>query len=346
MIQFHLGFKKRGIGISIWLRKAGLRIGILGTMGYGLESSIATSKISGYEFGSPVPIIESYAYHLRTVEEVDMVIVVSHDSGNLNRGVSQLSGDYKVDAIFNAHSHSEYYQDEEGIPIIQSGHNGEFVGHIRFEFNDGVIESFSGENLSYYDNVLFQTENSTVQDLIDIYQLETDELFNTPIIVAGEDLSQTELSNWIAKLMRITTGSDIAFHNLGGTRTDVDDGETINVSLLYQIWPFDNFIKTTYLTGSQINTLRAGKSNVYDTDIELFEADAYYKVATNDYLFDKDYYPFINGLYSSNTGLLLRDIAVSELELQNVLNSYFFISNEIRSVSLVPEEDPFQATTN
>ena len=114
----------------------------------------------------------------------------------------------------------------------------------------------------------------------------------------------------------------------------------------YQIWPFDNFIKTTYLTGSQINTLRSGNSNVYDTEIELFEADIYYKVATNDYLFDKDYYPFVNGLYSSNTGLLLRDIAVSELELQNIVNSYFYISNEILSVSLVPYEDPFQATTN
>ncbi len=328
------------------IERSGLKIGIIGTMGYGLESSIATSKIAGYEFASPVPIIESYAYHLRTVENVDMVLVVSHDSGNLNSGVSALTGDYKVDALFNAHSHNEYAHIDSGLPIIQSGCNGEYLGHVRFDLDNGAIISFTVENLDYYDDLLFQEANTTVQNLIDIYQLETDDLFNTPILVAGEDLSKTSLSRWIAKLMRITSGSDIAFHNLGGTRTEIDDSEMINLGLLYQVWPFDNVIKTTYLTGAQINNYRTRSSDAYDTLLTTFEDDVYYKVATNDYVFDKEDNPFINGLFSVNTGLLLRDIAVSELELQSILYSSFKESNDILSSSLVPDINPFDEATN
>jgi len=329
------------------IERGNVKIGIIGTMGFGLEYSIAASKIDGYDFGSPIPIIEEYAYQLRTVDMVDIVIVVSHDSGKINSGVAALTGDYKVDAIFNAHSHNEYAHTDFGIPVIQSGSNGEYVGHVRFDLAEGDITTSSAENLSYYDSALFQAEDEEVQNLIETYLLETDELFNTPILVSGEDLSRDDLSRWIAKLMRVTSGSDIAFHNLGGTRTEIDDSEMIDLGLLYQVWPFDNIIKTVYLSGAQINNYRITSSDAYDTEITTFEDDEYYKVATNDYVFDKDYNPFVYGQYSENTGLLLRDIAVSELELQNLLYSSFLSSNDILSVSLYPDEvNPFISPTN
>ena len=104
-----------------------------------------------------------------------------------------------------------------------------------------------------YDDALLQTENQAVQDLIDFYSLQTDDLFSTPIITPDECLSSGDLTSWIASVIRAATGSDIAFHNFGGTRRSIDDGEVINLSVLYEVWPFDNVIKTVYLTGSVIN---------------------------------------------------------------------------------------------
>lgn len=320
------------------VERGGLKIGIIGTIGYGLESTISYSKVLGYEFAEPVAIIESYAYHLRTVENVDMVLVVSHDKGNINERVAALEGDYKVDAVFNGHSHSNYALTNLGIPVLQAGHNGEYLGHVSFDLSDETLSTFSAENLDFYDSDLFHTPNTAVQNLIDGYVAETDALFNASIIVAGEDLSKGDLTFWLAKLMRITTNSDIAFHNIGGTRTDIEEDEMISLSVLYEIWPFDNVIKTTWLTGKQINNFKATYEGYYfDSDISYFDEETYYKVATNDYVFDKIENPFVTGQSSENTELLLRDIVVTELELQSLIYSSFLTTNDILTITENPD---------
>jgi len=313
------------------IMKGDVKIGIIGTMGYGLEYSIATNKISGYEFAYPVPIIEQYAIELRTVENCDIVLWVGHDSGNYNDEIAALSGNAKIDGLFNAHSHSEYANTYLGAPLLQAGSNGKFLGYMHFELNDSnEIERYSVDNISKYESAYFLEEDADVQALINGYELETDALFNTPILDTEKSYNTSELSTWIARLMRVSTGSDIAFQNYGGTRTSIDDNETITLGVLYQIWPFDNIVKTVYLKGSVINTLRAA-GMAYDTEITLFEDDVLYKVATNDYVFDKDTNPFIDGDQLENTGLLLRDLAEDELKLQSYIFTKFNIDNEIQT---------------
>jgi len=311
------------------VQKGNLKIGIIGVIGSNLESSIATSKVQDYEFVYALPIIEELSAYLRGTEGCDIVIVVAHDSGGINTAVSELTGLSKIDAIFNGHSHQSYVEGTN-IPVIQSGSNGKYVGHVRFNLVDGEIVSYLAENLDMYDDALLQTENQAVQDLIDFYSLQTDDLFSTPIITPDEYLSSGDLTSWIASVIRAATGSDIAFHNFGGTRRSINDGEVINLSVLYEVWPFDNVIKTVYLTGSVINDFMSS-GNGYSTDITVFEDDVMYKVATNDYLFDKENNPFLTGTNIENTGLLLRDLAVDEFTLQSYIYSFFYLSNDIQT---------------
>ena len=326
-----------GIDPYTIIERGNIKIGIIGTMGYGLENSIATSKVEDYEFAYPVPIIESYASYLRVSEGVDIVIVVSHDSGNINSDVAAFTGDAKVDAIFNAHSHNDYTQDSLGIPIVQSGAYGEFVGHVRLVLHESNIISFSMDNLIENDSELFESTNITVQNIIEAYQLETDPIFNTHIITSDDYLDRGELTYWIAEVMRVTTNSDIAFHNYGGTRVPISDGVSINLGVLYTVFPFDNVVKTVMLTGSQITQFKSsGDGTYYHTIIDEFEPDTYYKVATNDYIFDKVLYPFISGVDVINTGLLLRDLAEQEMILQSYLYSTFNVTNDILSIYIIP----------
>lgn len=316
------------------IEKGDVKIGVIGTMGYGLEYSIATSKVADYEFAYPVPIIEEYAIHLRTVEECDIVIWVGHDTGSINEDVANLEGDADIDGIFNGHSHSDYANGYLGIPSLQSGSNGEYVGYVRFNLDsNNDITSFTVDNISKYENAYLLTEDASVQALIEQFQAETDSLFNTPIIEPGASFNKSDLSDWIASVMRVSTGSDIAFQNYGGTRTSIEETETINLGVLYQIWPFDNVVKTVYLKGSVVKTLLSS-GMAYDTELAEFEDDTLYKVATNDYVFDKTSNPFLDGEQIENTGLLMRDLAENELKAQSLIYTVFSLSNELQTTDL------------
>ncbi|MBN2605368.1 MAG: bifunctional metallophosphatase/5'-nucleotidase [Bacilli bacterium] len=310
------------------IERGDYKIGIIGTVAYGLEYAIAGSKIEDYEFAPPVPIIEEYATYLRTEADCDFIILISHDPGTtLNIQASALSGDAKLDAIFNAHSHSDYVSSNMGLPILQAGSNGKLVGYVRLNLENNAVSSFTLENLTYYSNPLLQTPNQTVLDLVNIYKAETDALFNSPLITTDEYLSKTDLSNWISKLMRTATDSDIGFQNSGGTRINVADQTVINNSVLYEIWPFDNVIITAYIKGSDVKTLM--KNLISDTTITTFNDDTYYKIATNDYVFDqyKDYFTNVNQI--TNTGILLRDLAKDEFTLQGNTYPFFYLDNPL-----------------
>jgi 2',3'-cyclic-nucleotide 2'-phosphodiesterase (5'-nucleotidase family) len=321
------------------IERDGIKIGIIGTMGYGLEQSIAQSRIDGFVFASPSDYIETYATHLRTEEDVDYVFALTHDPGDLNQTVAGFTGDAKVDIIFNAHSHSRYTTTINNTSIIQSGSNGKYVGTITIDLTtNGITMKNEASSADFY------KANADVQTLIDTYKAETDVLFNTEIIQSGAYASQTHLSNWLTDLMVAKTGADIAFHNYGGTRTYISEDESITLGKLYQIFPFDNIIKTVELDGSAINTF-INKGNAYSTTVSEFQTGTKYLVATNDYLFDKTDNPFIYGDNPNYDGTLLRDMVEAELKLQALVYNNFTVDNPLLT-NAVTQTSTYQAIIN
>ncbi|AIO18882.1 Endonuclease YhcR precursor [Candidatus Izimaplasma bacterium HR1] len=303
------------------------KIGVIGTMGYGLEYAIAQSKIDGYEFGDPVEAIEHYSEYLRTTEGCDIIIVSSHDSGSyLNNELLRLPDAARVDAIFNGHSHSSYQRIDNDVAIVQSGSNGEFVGYVKWDFRFDPVD-IEVDNIDAYGSALLDVADPDVEALLNQYIAETDEFLGDVIITSNDNYSKGELSWWLTDLMREVTQSDIAFHNYGGTRSDISLGEEISLSTLYDIWPFDNIIKTVLLRGDTIKVLINSGDLAYSSDISLFEDDVLYRVATNDYVFDKTTNPFINGEDIVNTGIVIRNLVNDELLLQSEEYSDFSTRN-------------------
>jgi 2',3'-cyclic-nucleotide 2'-phosphodiesterase (5'-nucleotidase family) len=315
----------------IIIEKGSFKIGIIGTIGDTLESSIATSRVEGYEFRDSVSIIADYSAYLRTVEDCNVIISMAHESGYINPQLTRLEGDERIDFILNAHSHQITYTTIGGVPQLQSGSNGEAVGYIHLTIDDGVIENDLA-NLNAYSEPLLQTPYQPVADMIEVYVLETYDLFNEPIISSSSYYRESDLSLWLTKLINTATNSDISFHNYGGTRAPLESGEMITRSTLYDIWPFDNTIKTVYLTGTEIEYLINASQLAYYTEHTDFEADTLYKVATNDYVFDKPSNPFINGTDITITPFILRDFVEQELILQSELYTGFSIENDILSI--------------
>lgn len=334
---FYDGTTDRLEGVDAYavIEKGDVKVGVVGVVGENIESSIASSRIDPYYFDDAVYWTSYYAEYLRTVENVDIVIAVNHDDQDgYNQRVAALSGDQAVDVIFNGHSHFTYvdsYQ-RDGLTCyaVQSGSSGESVGYVSFDIDNQNVVNVHASNLNGLYERLLNTPNQVVADLINTYVLQIQPLLEEVIITTGESMSRSDLTYYMSKLMRLSSGADIAFHNYGGTRTDLGYHEDITVATLYEIFPFDNVIKTVYLTGEQIKAfMTTSDGSYYDTKITQFIDDQLYLVATNDYVFDKDYYPFIYGEDIVYTGILIRDILEDALRNMSTAYSYFFLNNDI-----------------
>lgn len=343
---FHKGTldMPEGIDPYVILERGQLRIGIIGIIGYGLESSISRQYVEDYEFAEPLNIVKETTAYLRGEEDVDVVILLTHDAGYVNQYTNEFIGDYKIDAIFNAHSHRIESDYLNGIPTLQSGAYGSHVGHIRFDINEKVITDSTMNQLTKLNEPLLTSNHPGVQILLNQYVFETDQIFNEPIIYNPNALSRDDLTLWMSTLMRVSTNADIGFHNSGGTRADISGNDDITLSTLYNVWPFDNEVVTVYLTGSEIKTLMNTMSG-YSTDVINFIDDELYKVATNDFLYYHESYPFNSGSNVTMTRLYLRDLAASELALQAIAYGDFDLNNAILS-NVITDNNQDEATVN
>ena len=316
------------------VEEKGLKIGIIGYMGQGLESSIATTMIENYYFSDPIAAIKKYSLELRTEKDCDIVIVSGHDGSTLiNKQISKLSGDERIDAIVNGHTHATYtetYKRDDGvvIPVIQTGTAGENVGVMTLSIDKETKTVTSGSAYNYQLGKKV-TPDIAVQKLVDDIVLETAPIFKRVLCTAGSDINQIKCAQWATDALYEYMDSDIAFSNAGGIRNSafpIVANQEITVAKVFEIMPFDNTIKTCYLKGNYVkavyfsseiitsgNVTIDSMMNLY-IDGELLDENKMYKVCTNDYVFDHTSYPFGYGEDSIATGILFRDILIENLE--------------------------------
>lgn len=335
---FYTGTETRPEGVEPYtvVTRGDLTIGIIGTIGYGLESSIATSRVTGYEFRDPVTYVSYYANYLRTVVGVDLVLAVDHGArSDTNQRIGQLVGSSRVDAMFNGHTHqnSITFISREGLdmPVMQSKAYGELIGHLTLDISRNGIEDYEASNIGPLQIPNHIPENESLKALIQTYYDEVEPLITNVILTSDKYYSRNDLTQYIAKLMALKTGAVIGIHNGGGTRTDLSFNEGITVAKLYEIFPFDNRIKTVYLKGSVIQTLinRFNSSEVFVIPGETLLPDELYLVATNDYLFDQVDLPFLSGTGTIDTGLYIRDIFLSVIEEQAKTYTRFSMTHDV-----------------
>jgi 2',3'-cyclic-nucleotide 2'-phosphodiesterase (5'-nucleotidase family) len=151
--------------------------------------------------------------------------------------------------------------------ITQTGTAGAYVGKevIDFTTYHGKVV---GQNVSYE---LVPTSASVPEDpaikaIVDGYN---NQLTAKLSVVIGKALvtldgeranvrtKETNLGNYIADWMRISTGADIAFENGGSIRTSIPAGD-VTVGNVYSVLPFDNLLVILEIKGS---TLKAALEN-------------------------------------------------------------------------------------
>lgn len=312
------------------VERGGLKIGIVGYMGYGNEVDISVEHVKDYEFKAPVNIIAENVKKLRTEEKVDIVIVMGHEGNDSNQQLAKLDGDSRIDAIINSHTHARYSGTIKGsnnvdVPYVQAGSAGKYFGLVELEI-DSNSKTVKGGSAVTKTNDYSQDEYAL--SIVNKLLAETAPVFQRVIGTATMDVDRYGAADWAATALKDYANADIGVINSGGIRAQafpILKGSAITVAKIHEIMPFDNVLKTVELKGSDVKTLVStfvfsnnvvrdnATGDVYING-EKVQDDKYYLVASIDYIFDNHQYPFFKGQNPVNTGVLFRDILIDRVE--------------------------------
>ncbi|MCQ2772101.1 MAG: 5'-nucleotidase C-terminal domain-containing protein [Bacilli bacterium] len=286
----------------------GLKVGIIGTIGTDQITSISSQNVDNLTFIDPIAKTKELSNKLRLEEGVDFVVGSFHAgiSAVANTGLTSISpttGEKYCDAILTAHTHSGDYDVENGVPIIQAYSNGKDIGNLEFTVKkDGTVvyDGAKTKNLLQYTDLKEEPINPDIQEIIDAYALETNEVGNEVLTTFSGRFSQsTQVPNIMVEAMykeAIAQGftPDFAMSNTG--RASIQAGD-VTYSSLFNAVPFDNEVMIVKCSGEDL--IKEAKYNsVYRGIPDKVEESKTYTVAILDYLAthrnsrrDYDYFP-------------------------------------------------------
>ena len=316
------------------VEKEGLKIGIIGSGAESFPSDITYSVSQYLDFRYQIPFIKEYSDYLRSEEDCDAVILLTHDGGCYNYEgdpyifedvceVSPLTNEKYVDGIFLGHDHDEKSGTYNGVVYAEGGSNGEYVSHIALNFeedeNDELkLVSTSSKTIKTSSSSQFKEEDSYINSLLDKY---ADELSQADKVICyfPSYQSRNDILELVCEAM-ISYANDpkheeiliddqqvtAAAHNTGGVRDSVSSGAFTYRDLI-KVLPFDNTLCIVKLTSSQFDTWQNSGNHFIGTK----GSGTYSYLATINYLGDNvDYLPRTDMF---DTKVVIQDVFIEYL---------------------------------
>lgn len=329
----------------------GLRVGIIGVTTPELLISTSANNVKGLVVEDPVQKIS------KIIEQVDaqsdMIVILSHGGVEKDEPIADNFGP-EIDLIVGAHNHNLYEQPlmHNGVPIVQAGSHGEFLGRA-----DMVVEGDEGVVMKYKMTPITQDipEQPKTAKAIAGYLKKAEEKTEQVIGQALEDLSadnqvvrrkESRLANFITDTVLENFGVDAVLQNGGGIRATLFKGP-IKLADVFRMLPFDNTLVRVKLKGREIRkALEAGlkadpmsnpgsfmqvsgirykikSRNATDIMIGRKPLDDYelYEIIINSFLSTSDEFPmFVKAKSKIDTGTTTRDIVIEAIQKAKTIN--------------------------
>ncbi|MBU1144698.1 MAG: 5'-nucleotidase C-terminal domain-containing protein [Firmicutes bacterium] len=306
----------------------GVKVGIIGIIG-DVIGSISASKVSNIEFLDQADTVYQYAEILRTTEDCDIVVASIHDyNSSMNEEIAGFTGVHLVDAIFNGHTHTDVasFISRTGVRMPYAQVSSKYFSLIA---KISLVYDFQSESVISAESYIIGTsvlgdENAYVNQLINVFADDEDYVdYVTEVLAIADDSIDTEskndLANWAATVIKDYLELDFGVLNYSGVRKQIYPGE-ITMGDLVEVMPFDNYIKTVYLTGETILDLMNDDYLAFNYHPDTFlVASQLYKVGVVDFVFDMvdDYgNPSFDFAYGENivtTTVLIRNLLAEDL---------------------------------
>lgn len=276
---------------SVLIERGDVKIGLIGTIGIGLENSIQASYVENYRFESIPSIVKEQSELLKS-RGADTVVLLDHASWTSigNEQLPIVNNRY-VDAVFSGHSHRYDKHTFKGVPIVQTTGNGKEIMYVQLAISPGGDVSLSNYDvLDSYTHVADLKEDASINAIYDYYSKTIiDDIKNEVVGTLSSTMYKEQLTNaaiysmlYAAKEVDPTVA--MAVHNYGGIRVGLIDEGLVTYGDLYKAIPFDNDIAIFELSGYEIQKFGG---RVIAEDGLVFNPSEQYKIAVISYLYEK-----------------------------------------------------------
>lgn len=301
------------------VERGGHKVGIIGVIGQ-VQNSIAVKSLGNYEFRDQYQIVKTLAYDLRVNKSCDVVVVSTHDGSGGNSRYAQMTGNSKIDAVFNAHTHQLENDPKGDMAYIQSSCNGEYVGRVVLNMNGSSVVSFEEKNL---DASNFKDVNQDVENIIESEKTRLASVINQVLSPEYTDswMTHGNMAIYVDKMLCNIYDADYAVCNAGGFRTYWTKGQPITYGDLYEMVPFDNTVEIGWLTGADLKLVLTKDTCYLRIPKSSIEDDKYYKVCGISYVMDK-HSVFTESKDFHDTFDVMREILKEDIMLHT--NSFSF----------------------
>lgn len=268
------------------VQKSGVKIGIIGAIQEGIETSITGSISDKFYFPSANSYIKEYSTYLRKDKGCDVIIASFHDKGfegssgepskfsDLTQTDPSTNLKY-VDAMFFAHDHVYKKGTYNGVPYLEAGLNGKYIGimslSLSYQNNRYIVNSGSPNVINAYSEAT--TPDSAIEAITQKEEYkDTITHADDPIYTFSKYYSKESFTYVVCQAMYWYVNSHksefdnvtiyFASHNTGGIRSTVDAGEMTRRKLI-KVFPFDNLLSIQECNSTNISNME--ESSYYRT---------------------------------------------------------------------------------
>ncbi len=334
-----------------------VELGIIGLTAPDLESLSLKNNLAGLRLRDTDSSLNITLRMIRTHYHPNIIVLLSHMGFDKDTLLASRRND--IDVIVGGHSHTALrspFKKNRTI-IVQAGSRGQYLGKLDLDVD------VKGDSVFNYAGKLIETKNDNIppdpvaERIVNEYETLVESKFGTVIGVLTtpwkrQEGKKTEINigNFECDAMRYAAKTDIAFHNVGGIRKDLDNG-VIKIRDIWEINPFGNTLVTFSVDGSTLRTMMEWQAGVaprefaqvgglhykYDATkpagkkLLSVEVDnrpcidtALYSICTNNFIGSHlyDFFGLREGSVNvTDTGMVDRDIIIDYIKIKKNISS-------------------------
>jgi 5'-nucleotidase/UDP-sugar diphosphatase len=231
----------------------GVKIGIIGVV---TRDTLAghPGKLGNLKFTTPESAIRKYLPELK--RRADIIVVLSHCGYPADREMAaQIPG---LDVIVGGHTHTKLLHPEVvgRTIIVQAWEHAKALGVLDLRVRDGKIVKLHGTLQEI--SPATGAPDRQVQKIVARYARQAGPIMHqvigeTRVALDAQKVrtEESNLGNFIADVMRQTSGADVAIINGGAIKASIAPGK-IEAQDVYNALPYDNYLLAFRLTGAQL----------------------------------------------------------------------------------------------